>query len=92
MIVSLTLQKSMPDQTLTVELTAGELDAVRALAQGLAALRERQVTEADAVVAAVEHGLAHLLDGYDLPADDRAVVERGLEAMRSPWVRGNCCL
>ena len=80
------------DEELTIELTAGELDAVRALAQGLGTLRERTVSDADAIVAAVEHGLEHLLDGFDLPSDDRAAVERGLEAARTPWIRGNCCL
>jgi hypothetical protein len=80
------------DQTLTLELTSGELDAVRALAQGIAALRERTVTESDAVVAAVEYGLAHVLDGYELAPDARAVVEQGLASARADWVRGNCCL
>ena len=80
------------DRTLAIELTAGELSAVRALGRGIAALRERSVGEAVAVVAAVEHGLAHLLDGYDLPAEARTSVEEGLAAMRDPWIRGNCCL
>jgi hypothetical protein len=80
------------DQTLTLSLTSGEVEAVRALAQGIAALRERTVTESDAVVAAVEHGLAHVLDGYDLAPEHRAVVERGLAGAREDWVRGNCCL
>jgi hypothetical protein len=80
------------DQTLTVQLTAGELGAVRALAQGIGVLRERPVSEADALVAAVEHGLEHLLDGFELPAGERAALERGLEGARTPWIRGNCCL
>jgi hypothetical protein len=80
------------DQTFTVELTTGELEAVRALAHGLGALRERAVSEADAVVAAAEHGLEHLLDGFDLPHGEREALERGLEAARTPWIRGNCCL
>jgi len=80
------------DRKLTLELTEGEVEGLRALAHGVGALRERDVSDADAVVAAVELGLTRLLDDYDLPAEDRTHVERGLERLRTPWVRGNCCL
>ena len=50
------------------------------------------MSDADAIVAAVEHGPAHLLDGFDLPPGERAAVERGLERVRESWIRGNCCL
>jgi hypothetical protein len=80
------------DRKLTLELTEGEVEGLRALAHGIGVLREREVSEADAVVSAAELGLARLLDDYDLPADDRVRVEQGLERMRTPWVRGNCCL
>jgi len=80
------------DRKLTIELTEGEVEGLRALAHGIGVLRERDVADADAVVAAVELGLTRLLDDYDLPADDRARIERGLERARTPWVRGNCCL
>ena len=86
------MAKTTIDQTLTLELTTQEVDAVHALAHGICALRERAVTDSAAVVAAVELGLVRLLDDYDLSEDDRAVVERGLDAKRAAWARGNCCL
>lgn len=81
------------DQTLSLRLSSQEVEAIQALAQGLRALKDREVDEADAVVAAVELGLTRARDEYEIPCEEaRARVAGALEVMQDNWIRGNACL
>lgn len=80
-------------ESLTLSLSAAERAAVEALCAALASLRERPVEASDAVVAAVEFGLLHLLERFELPSGEaRRRAQAALDGVRGDWIRGNCCL
>ena len=86
-------EKKTADRELTLLLTERELQAIRALTQGMAALLERDLSESDAVVAAAEAGLVRLLEDFELPSEEiRGRVSSALEDLRGEWIRGNACL
>lgn len=78
---------------LVLNLTDDERRALAALAAGVAELAEHPVSDEQAVVAAIEHGLVRLMEDYELP--DATVADRVGTAhaqLRRTWTRANACL
>ena len=78
---------------LALRLSSQELAAVAALTAGVAGVNEAEVSQEDAVVAAIEFALTRLIDDYEVPDPEaRARVQTARDELRAGWIRGNCSL
>jgi hypothetical protein len=73
-----------------LRLTPQELAGVAALTAGVAGVNESEVSQEDAVVAAIELALTRLIDDFEVPDPAaRAQVQTARDELRAGWVRGN---
>ena len=78
---------------ISLRFTPQEQAGLTALAAGLRAVVESDLTEEDAVVAAMEFALTRLIDDYEVPDPSaREQVQLARDQLRAGWVRGNCSL
>ena len=78
---------------LTLQLTEQERTGLTALAAGLRAVAESDLTEEDAMVAALELALTRLIEDFEVPAPDvREQVHRARDNLRAHWTRGSATL
>jgi hypothetical protein len=76
-----------------LRLTPQELAGVVALTAGVSGVNEAEVSQEDAVVAAIEFALTRLIDDYEVPDPAaRDQVKTARDELRTGWVRGNCSL
>lgn len=76
-----------------LRLTREELAGVAALTAGVSGVNETEVSQEDAVVAAIEFALTRLIDDYEVPDPDaRAQVQVARDDLRAAWIRGNSSL
>jgi hypothetical protein len=76
-----------------LRLTPQELAGVVALTAGVSGVNEAEVSQEDAVVAAIEFALTRLIDDYEVPDPvARSRVQTARDELRAGWVRGNCSL
>lgn len=76
-----------------LRLTPQELAGVAALTAGVSGVNETEVSQEDAVVAAIEFALTRLIDDYEVPDPDaRAQVQVARDDLRAAWIRGNSSL
>jgi hypothetical protein len=78
---------------LRVRFTDQERIGLAALAAGLRGVAETDLTEEDALVAALELALTRLIEDFEVP--DPAVrdeVQRARDDLRAHWVRGGATL
>jgi hypothetical protein len=78
---------------LLLRLTPQELAGIAALTAGVSGVNESEVSQEDAVVAAIEFALTRLIDDYEVPdpsARDQVRIAR--DQLRAGWVRGNASL
>lgn len=78
---------------LTLRLTDHERAGLTALAAGLREVAEVELSEEDAMVAALELALTRLIDDFEVPdpaARDQVQVAR--DQLRAHWVRGSATL
>jgi hypothetical protein len=76
-----------------VQFTDQERAGLTALAAGLRGVAEADLTEEDALVAALEHALTRLIDDFEVPDPAaRAEVQRARDDLRAHWVRGSATL
>lgn len=80
------------DHDVVLRLTAGEIEALDAVRNGVGVLAARGLDRESAVIAALELALVRLSEDFDLPERDAGTVRQGLETLRSSWSRGNACL
>jgi hypothetical protein len=94
MTVSTTEEAGVETRTeLRVLFTDQERAGLTALAAGLRGVAETDLTEEDALVAALEHALTRLIDDFEVP--DPAAREQVLRArdnLRAHWTRGSATL
>ncbi len=77
----------------TLRLTPEELAGVVALTAGVSGVNETEVSQEDAVVAAIELALTRLIDDYEVPDPDaRAQVQVARDDLRTAWIRGSSSL
>ncbi|WP_427889012.1 hypothetical protein ACQHIV_37170 [Kribbella sp. GL6] len=78
---------------LRMQFTDHELAGLSALAAGLRGVAEADLTEEDALVAALEHALTRLIDDFEVPDPTaRAEVQRARDDLRTHWIRGAATL
>jgi hypothetical protein len=78
---------------LLLRLTPQELAGITALAAGVGGVNESEVSEEDAVVAAIELALTRLIDDFEVPDPaTRAQVQTARDELRAAWIRGNASL
>ena len=78
---------------LRLRLTPQELAGIAALTAGVSGVNESDVSQEDAVVAAIEFALTRLIDDYEVPDPGaREQVQAARDQLRAGWVRGNCSL
>ncbi|MFI5711948.1 hypothetical protein [Kribbella sp. NPDC051620] len=84
----------MPTRTdFLLRLTPQELAGVVALTAGVSGVNEAEVSQEDAVVAAIELALTRLIDDYEVPDPvARGQVQTARDELRAGWIRGNCSL
>lgn len=76
-----------------LRLTPQELAGVVALTAGVAGVNETEVSQEDAVVAAIELALTRLIDDYEVPdAAARTQVKVARDELRAGWIRGSSSL
>ena len=76
-----------------VRFTDQERDGLTALAAGLRGVAESDLTEEDALVAALELALTRLIDDFEVPDPAaRAQVQRARDDLRANWIRGSATL
>jgi hypothetical protein len=78
---------------LTLRLTEQERTGLTALAAGLRSVAETDLSEEDAMVAALELALTRLIEDFEVPdpsARDQVRVAR--DTLRAHWVRGSATL
>lgn len=76
-----------------LRLTPQELAGVAALTAGVSGVNETEVSQEDAVIAAIEFALTRLIDDYEVPDPDaRAQVQVARDDLRAAWIRGNSSL
>ncbi|TCC41733.1 hypothetical protein [Kribbella speibonae] len=76
-----------------VRFTDQERDGLAALAAGLRGVAEADLTEEDALVAALELALTRLIDDFEVPDPAaRAQVQRARDNLRANWIRGSATL
>jgi hypothetical protein len=75
---------------LRLQLTPQELAGLAALTAGVSGVNESEVSQEDAVVAAIEFALTRLIDDYEVPDPAaREQVRIARDQLRAGWVRGN---
>jgi hypothetical protein len=78
---------------LRLQLTPQELAGIAALTAGVSGVNESEVSQEDAVVAAIEFALTRLIDDYEVPDPSaRDQVRSARDQLRAAWVRGNSSL
>jgi hypothetical protein len=78
---------------LRVRFTDQECAGLTALAAGLRGVTETELTEEDALVAAVEHALTRLIDDFEVPDPAaREQVQRARDDLRAHWIRGSAAI
>lgn len=78
---------------LTLQLTDQERAGLTALAAGLRAVAESDLTEEDAMVAALELALTRLIEDFEVPDPTaRQQVHTARDNLRAHWVRGSATL
>jgi hypothetical protein len=76
-----------------VRFTDQERDGLTALAAGLRGVAEADLTEEDALVAALELALTRLIEDFEVPDPAaRAEVQRARDNLRAHWTRGSATL
>jgi multidrug efflux pump subunit AcrA (membrane-fusion protein) len=76
-----------------LRLTAQERAGLTALAAGLRGVAESELSEEDAMVAALEGALTRLLDDFEVPDPEaREQVRQARNDLRAHWVRGSATL
>ena len=76
-----------------LQVTPQEQSGLTALAAGLRAVVESDLSEEDALVAAMEFALTRLIDDFEVPDPGaREQVQVARDALRAHWVRGNASL
>jgi hypothetical protein len=76
-----------------VRFTDQERDGLTALAAGLRGVAESDLTEEDALVAALELALTRLIDDFEVPDPAaRDQVQRARDNLRANWIRGAATL
>ncbi|WP_433009361.1 hypothetical protein [Kribbella sp. CA-294648] len=82
-----------PRTDFVLRLTAEELAGVAALTAGVSGVNETEVSQEDAVVAAIEFALTRLIDDYEVPDPDaRSQVQVARDELRAAWIRGGSSL
>ena len=78
---------------ISLRFTPQEQAGLTALAAGLRAVVESDLTEEDAVVAAMEFALTRLIDDFEVPDPTaRKQVQQARDELRAHWIRGNASL
>lgn len=78
---------------LRLRLSPQEVAGLAALTAGVSGVNEAEVSQEDAVVAAIEFALTRLIDDYEVPDEAaRAQVQVARDELRAGWIRGNCSL
>ncbi|MEU4191248.1 hypothetical protein AB0E69_05060 [Kribbella sp. NPDC026611] len=78
---------------LTLQLTDHEGAGLTALAAGLRGVAETDLSEEDAMVAALELALTRLIDDFEVPDPTaREQVQVARDQLRAHWVRGSATL
>jgi len=78
---------------LTVRLTDHERAGLTALAAGLREVAESDLSEEDAMVAALELALTRLIEDFEVPDPKvREQVQLARDELRAHWVRGSATL
>jgi hypothetical protein len=78
---------------LTVRLTDHERAGLTALAAGLREVAESDLSEEDALVAALELALTRLIEDFEVPDPKaREQVQFARDELRAHWVRGSATL
>ncbi|GAA1667457.1 hypothetical protein GCM10009745_07130 [Kribbella yunnanensis] len=78
---------------LTLQLTDQERTGLTALAAGLRAVAESDLTEEDAMVAALELALTRLIEDFEVPDPTaRQQVQSARDNLRAHWIRGSATL
>lgn len=73
-----------------VRFTDQELAGLAALAAGLRGVAEADLSEEDALVAAVEMALTRLIDDFEVPdPTTREQVQVARDDLRAHWIRGS---
>jgi hypothetical protein len=76
-----------------VQFTEHERAGLTALAAGLRGVAESDLSEEDALVAALEHALTRLIDDFEVPDPAaREQVQRARDNLRAHWIRGSATL
>jgi hypothetical protein len=76
-----------------LQFTAQERAGLIALAAGLRSVAESDLSEEDAVVAAIEFALTRLIEDFEVPDPKaREQVQLARDEMRRHWVRGSASL
>ncbi|MDX6282035.1 MAG: hypothetical protein QOH03_3106 [Kribbellaceae bacterium] len=76
-----------------LRLTEQELAGVVALTAGVSGVNEAEVSQEDAVVAAIELALTRLIDDYEVPDPvARSQVQTARDELRAGWIRGSASL
>jgi hypothetical protein len=76
-----------------VQFTEHERAGLTALAAGLRGVAESDLSEEDALVAALEHALTRLIDDFEVPDPAaRDQVQRARDNLRAHWIRGSATL
>jgi len=74
-------------------MTEQERSGLTALAAGLKSVAETELSEEDALVAALELALTRLIDDFEVPdVEARAQVQLARDNLRAHWVRGSATL
>ena len=75
---------------LRLSLTAHETAALAALTAGVSGVVESEVSEEDAMIAAIDLALTRLIEDFEVPDPEvRARVSSARDELRRNWVRGN---
>jgi hypothetical protein len=76
-----------------VRFTEQERTGLTALAAGLRGVAEAELTEEDALVAALELALTRLIEDFEVPDPAaREQVQRARDNLRAHWIRGSATL
>ncbi len=78
---------------ITLRLTGHERAGLTALTAGLREVAESELSEEDALVAALELALTRLIEDFEVPDPKaREQVQAARDELRAHWVRGSASL
>jgi len=78
---------------ITLGLTEHERLGLTALAAGLRSVAETELSEEDAMVAALELALTRLIEDFEVPdVAARKQVQAARDELRAHWIRGSATL